>query len=70
MVNNQRINPSPQLPEKADPMSPIYEVRLFPGVMRIEVELAAGLPRGAPKVGNGPDLETEKITCFVHLSKY
>ena len=51
-------------------MSPVYEVRLFPGVMRIEVELAVGLPRGAPKVGSGPDLETEKVTVFVHLSKY
>ena len=51
-------------------MSPIYEVRLYSGVMRIEVELAVGLPRGAPKVGSGPDLETEKITVFVHLTKY
>ena len=36
---------------------------------RIDVEMVAGIPRGAPKVGTGPELEIEKITIFAHLVK-
>lgn len=39
----------------------------MPGVNRIEVEMIAGPPRGAPKTGPGQDIELEKITVFVNL---
>lgn len=39
----------------------------MPGVNRIEVEMIAGPPRGAPKTAPGQDIELEKITVFVNL---
>ncbi|KAL8722007.1 MAG: hypothetical protein Q9225_001443 [Loekoesia sp. 1 TL-2023] len=68
-VNNSRIVPTPQRPEESDARKPLYEHRVIPGMNRIEVEMVAGMPRGAPKVGTGPELEVEKITIFVHLVK-
>ncbi|KAL8825047.1 MAG: hypothetical protein Q9170_007949 [Blastenia crenularia] len=68
-VNNNRIHPNPQRPEESDARRPLYEHRVMPGMNRIEVEIVAGMPRGAPKVGTGPELEVEKITIFAHLVK-
>ncbi|CAD6589031.1 MAG: hypothetical protein ASARMPREDX12_003568 [Alectoria sarmentosa] len=65
---NNRLEPTRQTGEP-DPRRPIYETRLVPGVNSIEVEIIAGPPRGAPKVGSGQDIEFEKITVFVHLPK-
>ena len=65
---NNRLEPTRQTGE-ADPRSPVYETRLVPGVNSIEVEIIAGPPRGAPKVGSGQDIEFERITVFVHLPK-
>lgn len=50
-----------------DPRNPLFEARLLPGVNKIEVELIAALPRGAPKPGSGQDVELEKITVFANL---
>ncbi|KAL8699238.1 MAG: hypothetical protein Q9201_006120 [Fulgogasparrea decipioides] len=68
-VNNSRIVSNPQRPEEADARKPLYEHRVIPGMNRIEVEMVAGMPRGVPKVGSGPELEIEKITVFAHLVK-
>lgn len=38
----------------------------MPGTNTIEVEVIAGLPRGAPKTGSGPEIELEKYIVFVH----
>ncbi|KAF6233473.1 hypothetical protein HO173_008405 [Letharia columbiana] len=65
---NNRLEPTRQAGEP-DPRRPVYETRLVPGVNSIEVEIIAGPPRGAPKVGSGQDIEFEKITVFVHLQK-
>lgn len=65
---NSRLEPIRQTGEP-DPRRPIYETRLVPGVNSIEVEVIAGPPRGAPKVGSGQDIEFEKISVFVHLQK-
>lgn len=65
---NNRLEPTRQTGEP-DPRRPVYETRLVPGVNSIEVEIIAGPPRGAPKVGSGQDIEFEKITVFVHLQK-
>ena len=53
--------------EDVDPRRPLYDVRVMPGVNRIDVEMIAGPPRGAPKVGPGQDIELEKTTIFVNL---
>ncbi|MCJ1387426.1 hypothetical protein MMC18_000269 [Xylographa bjoerkii] len=66
--NNTRLNPTP--PSKMadmDPRRPLYDVRVVPGVNRIDVEMIAGPPRGAPKVGMGQEIELEKITVFINL---
>ncbi|KAL9121014.1 MAG: hypothetical protein Q9187_002428 [Circinaria calcarea] len=66
-VGNQRLNPSPMRAEETDPRRPLYDTRVLPGVNRIEVEMIAGPPRGAPKVGPGQDIELEKTTVFVNI---
>lgn len=66
-VGNQRLSPSPMRAEETDPKRPLYDTRVLPGVNRIEVEMIAGPPRGAPKVGPGQDIELEKITIFVNV---
>lgn len=69
-ANMQRLNPIPERPEETDPSRPLYEARVTTGIInRIEIEVVAGTPRGTPKVGNGPEIETEKITLFVNLTK-
>ncbi|KAL8707436.1 MAG: hypothetical protein Q9220_007524 [cf. Caloplaca sp. 1 TL-2023] len=68
-VNNTRVIANPQRPEDSDPRKPLYELRVLPGMNRIEVEMVAGMPRGVPKVGSGPELEMEKMTVFAHLVK-
>lgn len=68
-VNGNRIMQNPQMPEQSDARKSLYEHRVIPGMNRIEVEIVAGTPRGAPKIGTGPELEVEKITVFAHLMK-
>ncbi|KAL9126219.1 MAG: hypothetical protein Q9217_004699 [Psora testacea] len=63
--NNRRQQALPQ--RELDQIRPLYEHVLSPGVNTIEVEVIAGLPRGAPKSGLGSDIEIEKITLFIHL---
>ena len=66
--NNTRLNPT--LSSKVgdmDPRRPLYDVRVVPGVNRIDVEMIAGPPRGAPKVNLGQEIELEKITVFINL---
>jgi len=65
----QRLSPIPQKPEEIDPRNPLYEVRILPGVTRIEIEVVAGAARGAHKVGTGPDVEIEKIIVLANLAK-
>ena len=67
-------NPTPQrlqqIPQKeGDPRRPLYETRVLPGVNVIDVEIIAGPPRGAPKIGSGQEIDFEKITIFVHLQR-
>ena len=57
-----------QRAEDTDQRRPIYEARVLPGIVnRIEVEVVAGPPRGAPKVGSGQEIEIEKTTIFAHV---
>ena len=66
----QRMTHIPERPEETDPRMPLYEARLTTGnINRIEIEAVAGHPRGAPKIGSGPEVEVEKITLFVNLGK-
>lgn len=68
-VGMQRLNAVPQRVEDSDARRPLYETRVLPGVNRIEVEMIAGPPRGTLKVGQGQDIELEKITIFVNVAK-
>ena len=67
-LNNHRINPTPMKADELDPRRPLYDIRVMPGVNRLEVEMIAGSPRGVPKVGPGQDIEIEKVTLFVNLT--
>ena len=67
-LNNQRINPTPMKADELDPRRPLYDMRLMPGVNRLEVEMIAGPSRGVPKVGLGQDIEIERVTLFVNLT--
>ncbi|KAI9818952.1 MAG: hypothetical protein M1832_004120 [Thelocarpon impressellum] len=66
-ANGQRLNSVPLPPSLADPRRPLFEAKLAPGVNRIEVEMIAGPIRGAPKVGNAPEVEVEKLSIFANL---
>ncbi|KAL8774804.1 MAG: hypothetical protein Q9209_000743 [Squamulea sp. 1 TL-2023] len=68
-VNNTRVPTTPQRPDESEVRKPLYESRVQPGMNRIDVEIVAGIPRGAPKVGTGPELEIEKVTIFAHMVK-
>ena len=65
---NHRLHPVPQKGD-SDQRRPVYETRVVPGVNAIDVEIVAGPPRGAPKVGSGSEIEFEKFTIYVHLHK-
>jgi hypothetical protein len=67
-VNNQKLNPMQPKPGEVEPRSLLYDARLMPGVNRIEVEIIAGPPRGAPKIGFGQDIELERVTVFANLA--
>ena len=66
-ASGQRLNPLPPIPNYSDPNKPMYDVRPMPGLNRIELEMIAGPLRGTPKIGNGPDVDLEKISLFVNL---
>jgi hypothetical protein len=67
---NQRLHAMPTIPGHAvDQRHPLFEVRLMPGVNRIEVELIAALPKGASRLPNGQDVELEKIIVFANLMR-
>ena len=72
LLNGRQQSPTPtERIEDADPTRPVYALDLrpvTPGVNRIDIECIAGLPRGAPKVGTGPDFEFEKTTIYVCFS--
>ena len=63
--NNRRLQGIVQ--QDQDQVRPVYEYTLMPGVNTLEIEVVAGLPRGAPKTGLGSDIEIEKTTVFAHL---
>jgi hypothetical protein len=63
-----RLHAMPAIPgHNVDPRHPLFEARLLPGVNRIEIELVAALPKGAPKPASGSEFELEKITVFANL---
>lgn len=65
----QKLTEMPHRGDESDARRPTYEARLLEGINRIEVEMVAGLPRGAPKVGPGQEIESEKITVFVNIAR-
>ncbi|KAL6715987.1 hypothetical protein ACLMJK_006949 [Lecanora helva] len=69
--NNQSDSRLQPIPQKGEPdlRRPVYETRVHPGVNAIDVEVIAGPPRGAPKVGSGQEIDFEKFTVYVNLRK-
>src|ERR1700733_11057542 len=66
----QRLHAMTTIPgHSVDPRHPLFEARLLPGVNRIEIELIAALPKGAPRPPNGSDVELEKTTVFANLMR-
>jgi hypothetical protein len=64
----QRLSAMPNTPgQPVDQSNPLFEARLKTGVNRIEIEIVAALPKGAPKPANGQDMEMEKITVYANL---
>lgn len=68
-ANATRLHALPVPGQSIDARNPLFEARLLPGVNRIEIELIAALPKGAPKQANGSEVEMEKITVFANLMK-
>ena len=67
-LNTQRLHAMPLIPgHPVYTRHPLFEGRLLPGVNRLEIELIAAIPKGAPKLANGLDTELEKITLFANL---
>lgn len=65
--NNRRLQPlAVRDPEQ---LKPVYDCMLTSNLNMIEVEVVAGLPRGAPKTGSDSDIETEKFTIFAYLQQ-
>lgn len=62
--NHRRVQALPQ--PDVDHQQRVYEHKLVPGTNVIEVEVIAGMPRGASKVGSGQEIELEKFTIFAH----
>lgn len=66
---NNRLNAMPVPGQGVDPRHPLFEARLLPGVIKIDIEIIAALPKGAPKLSNGQDAEMERITIFANLMR-
>ena len=65
----QRLHALPVPGQGIDNLNPLFEARILPGVNRIEIELIAALPKDAPKLPNGQDVDLEKFTIFANLMK-
>jgi hypothetical protein len=50
-----------------DPLNPLFEVRLQPGVNRIEISIAAAPRPGIPRPAGAPDFDAEKWLIFPNL---
>ena len=64
-----RLHPLPkQAGGTVDAAEPLFDVRLMPGVNKIEIELVAALPKEAKPI-NDQKMEKEKVTIFANLLK-
>ena len=64
-----RLHPLPkQAGGTVDSAEPLFDVRLMPGVNKIEIELVAAFPKEAKPI-NDQKMEKEKVTIFANLLK-
>lgn len=62
LTGMQRLNSS------GDATSPAYDIRLHPGITKVDLEAIAGPARGIPKSGPpGSDVDYERVTVFLNL---
>ena len=66
-LNHNICEVNRSLTPESGPNARPYEVRVSPGINRIEVEVWSGPARGAAKVGVGRDVEYERITVLLHV---
>ena len=65
--NNRRLQPLAL--RDPDQLRPVYDCMLTSALNMIEVEVIAGLPRGALRTGSESDIENEKVTIFAYLQQ-
>ncbi|KAI1977812.1 hypothetical protein LOZ53_002189 [Ophidiomyces ophidiicola] len=68
-VGNQKIHATGSPIRSADFTVPKYELRLGPGITKIDIEMYAAPGRGLANLAlpNGPNVEYEAFTLFLHV---
>ncbi|KAJ5333283.1 hypothetical protein MYU51_014291 [Penicillium brevicompactum] len=62
LTGMQRLQPS------GDSSTPVYDIRLHPGMTKVDLEAIAGPARGVPRAGPpGADVQYERVTVFFNL---
>lgn len=62
LTGMQRLQPS------GDASTPVYDIRLHPGMTKVDLEAIAGPAKGVPKTGPpGTDVQYERVTVFFNL---
>jgi hypothetical protein len=57
-----------RLSSSGDVNTPAYDIRLYPGMTKVDLEAIAGPAKGVPKSGPpGADVDYERITIFLNL---
>ncbi|CAI7631209.1 unnamed protein product [Penicillium bialowiezense] len=62
LTGMQRLQPS------GNASTPVYDIRLHPGMTKVDLEAIAGPAKGVPKTGPpGTDVQYERVTVFFNL---
>ncbi|CAG7936089.1 unnamed protein product [Penicillium olsonii] len=57
-----------RLHSSGDATTPVYDIRLHPGMTKVDLEAIAGPAKGVPRTGPpGADVEYERVTVFFNL---
>ena len=65
-LGSQRLHETAQ--PSSNTNSPLYDIRLNPGVTKVDFEMIAAPFRGIPKLGPpGSDIEYERLTVYFNL---
>lgn len=57
-----------RLHSSGDATAPAYDIRLHPGMTKVDLEAIVGPAKGVPRTGPpGADVEYERVTIFFNL---